>query len=511
MQVSQSEVERVRAAWQAGALEAALQLALDVWRQSRSGVLAEVIATIGADAPPFPVVPDRAADFDALWHAQLDDLVTRGPALAHLTSLLPGQYPMEWRAALAARLAHLAELDGDPRVAAALVRLLDDAPPELLGNDVQAQLIAAGRRHVDERTRDWLLDLGGHGGPPAVPLSASQLEPWRALLAHRPVATRALTTWDAVRADPDDDAALGVLADHLLDQNDPRGEFITLQLKDAQAHASEAEVERAEHLLREHTRDFLGGLERVTVRAQFRRGLLYRLELDGPWSAPAADWVRAAADPALLSVEALPVGNATSAEYASFVRSPTMKRLRAVSVWDEVTLSAVASTAAPVTHVDCLRWPEHTFATYVVPVLERLPLLRSLALAPSMVASLRTSKLLRRLQTLVVARLPYAFTLRAELPASVTVQCGDELLAPCLPSAEAWGGVATLTAQALTVRGRWLAGEVLRHLDRLPGSLTTLRLMGPTDEALVEAAQARALRVEVVPEPPLRGCVTRRP
>jgi uncharacterized protein (TIGR02996 family) len=72
----------------------------------------------------------------------------------------------------------------------------------------------------------------------------------------------------AVHADPADDAPRRVFADHLQEQGDPRGEFITLQLAEDAASAKQAQK-----LLAAHGKNWLDGLT-LAKDVRFRRGFL---------------------------------------------------------------------------------------------------------------------------------------------------------------------------------------------------------------------------------------------
>ena len=63
---------------------------------------------------------------------------------------------------------------------------------------------------------------------------------------------RLVPLFDAVAADPDDDAPRQVLADALLERGDLRGEFVALQLLRARKAATPAQEAREAHLEDEH-------------------------------------------------------------------------------------------------------------------------------------------------------------------------------------------------------------------------------------------------------------------
>jgi uncharacterized protein (TIGR02996 family) len=75
-----------------------------------------------------------------------------------------------------------------------------------------------------------------------------------------------------IYANPTDDAARFVYADWLLERGDPRGEFITLQLK---KDPDKASLKRERELLKAHKKEWLGRLVNVTGGDLiFRRGFL---------------------------------------------------------------------------------------------------------------------------------------------------------------------------------------------------------------------------------------------
>src|SRR5204863_9945107 len=61
-------------------------------------------------------------------------------------------------------------------------------------------------------------------------------------------------------AQPDDDGPRLVLADALLEREDPRGEFMALQLRDARGELAEPERKRMASLLRKHEKAWAGDI-----------------------------------------------------------------------------------------------------------------------------------------------------------------------------------------------------------------------------------------------------------
>ncbi|MCW5801878.1 MAG: TIGR02996 domain-containing protein, partial [Deltaproteobacteria bacterium] len=76
---------------------------------------------------------------------------------------------------------------------------------------------------------------------------------------------------EAVYASPGDDGPRMVLADALLERNDPRGELIALQLR---RDLGTAERRREKVLLASHRRTWLGDLAPIIRRCEFERGFL---------------------------------------------------------------------------------------------------------------------------------------------------------------------------------------------------------------------------------------------
>ncbi|MFT3707349.1 MAG: TIGR02996 domain-containing protein [Archangium sp.] len=90
-----------------------------------------------------------------------------------------------------------------------------------------------------------------------------------------------LPLFDAVFARPADDAPRQVLSDALLERGDARGEFISLQLREARGIATPAQRTRAANLLKHHVRRWLievPGLARNSL--EFDRGFLRAAALE---------------------------------------------------------------------------------------------------------------------------------------------------------------------------------------------------------------------------------------
>ncbi len=79
-----------------------------------------------------------------------------------------------------------------------------------------------------------------------------------------------------VYARPEDDEARQVLADHLLEEGDPRGEFIALQLRRLKGPLPPTGMKRERRLLEEHEARWLGPIARLVIGhpTRWERGFL---------------------------------------------------------------------------------------------------------------------------------------------------------------------------------------------------------------------------------------------
>ncbi|MCX5742062.1 MAG: TIGR02996 domain-containing protein [Proteobacteria bacterium] len=153
-----------------------------------------------------------------------------------------------------------------------------------------------------------------------------------------------------VYADPFDDGPRAVLADHLGASDDPRGEFITLQLVPS---PTATQTRRMTALLTKHARAWLGPLEKVIAKegVEFRRGFLAacRVKLKNAMEAE-----RYGHDPSWATVEHLRfTGTRFSNQAFSgqdsgvFAVDPVMKSLRDVNLKDDVDLARLLEHAWP--------------------------------------------------------------------------------------------------------------------------------------------------------------------
>ncbi len=154
-----------------------------------------------------------------------------------------------------------------------------------------------------------------------------------------------------VVARPDDDGVRAVLADLLQARNDPRGELISLQLLASRGNRDRDD--RIRELLERHARGWLGPLCEAARGCQFDRGFPRRLELGGQWPTGDDRWDTVVGHSVLATVEELIAGETTGYTYRKFLSSAAMVNLRAVEVFDRLSLEGLAECTAAIEHVAC--------------------------------------------------------------------------------------------------------------------------------------------------------------
>jgi len=140
-----------------------------------------------------------------------------------------------------------------------LTRLIElDAPPIILRNE--AHML---QQAFEKLCRVVRQELNARQRSPAVVVPSALTE-------------RLL---QAVWARPEEDGPRAVYGDHLAEREDPRGEFIALQLKNA--HLSRM-TRREADLLNRHLEQWLGPMAHLVDYVVFRRGFLARCRAMGP-------------------------------------------------------------------------------------------------------------------------------------------------------------------------------------------------------------------------------------
>jgi len=148
----------------------------------------------------------------------------------------------------------------------------------------------------------------------------------------------ASNTVDLVWANPEDDAIKLVVADSLLEKNDPWGEFITLGMKIADPAVDPAEKQKLEKrttsLLNKHAQVFGGPIAFIATKTgwAFEKGFLVSFAADRS-QVPRRRWEEAAHAPHLATVRTITLDNRHTPKWwiTEIVKSPHNKSLRMIS------------------------------------------------------------------------------------------------------------------------------------------------------------------------------------
>jgi uncharacterized protein (TIGR02996 family) len=280
----------------------ALEALLEAWADTPSQVIAELVhdasAIVRTSPPEIRGKTKRAME---AWSAR-----GRAPRAEDIPALLDALPDVLWRDALA-RLALIRKWRPDPRVDETLVGLLETLPyrstskpfyvavielasrirdPELVERIEHARASIA--RLMSPTLGDWLtrrvdellVELRPAIAKPAKPTAVEQQLRellWKDAQEKAPRAEIGHLL-AAIYNDPHDIARRLVYADALLEQNDPRGELITLQ---CQEHPTPEHKRRASALLKLHGLAWLGELAPILAKGwKFERGFLAEARVD---------------------------------------------------------------------------------------------------------------------------------------------------------------------------------------------------------------------------------------
>ncbi len=300
---------------------------------------------------------------------------------------------------------------------------------------------------------------------------------------------------------PDADAARGVYADALLQEGDPRGELIALQL------AAHPDHDRIEALVEQHGVEWLGSLRDVTKRAQFRRGFVTRLELLER-SRPTVEQL---ADPALGTVEDLLPGSAHHDLYAKFITSRAMTALRRIDVYNDQLVTALAKTPARITHIACAANASDgeppAWLVRMLEICDRRPEVTSLTCKLWMLRFVAQSPLFERLTSLAISK-RVSESIQSwpvhgrRIPLSVQAM---PALEPCIAGPESWLGavevVPTENGAVLRAWGDFGLRAISAAMQYVAADVKRIELEGaPEDLERVERLAAR-FKLELVVKP----------
>ncbi|MDP1823091.1 MAG: TIGR02996 domain-containing protein [Archangium sp.] len=149
---------------------------------------------------------------------------------------------------------------------------------------------------------------------------------------------------EAVWARPDDDATRLVVADALLEQNDPWGEFITLQFRIASGQATAVEQKRAASLLHVNAQRFGGPIAHIATKDSwaFEKGFLVSCSADRSM-VPRRRWEDAASAPHWATVRSVTLDtHAPQWWVTAWASNPALQRLTEVRFRSIVLVRASA-------------------------------------------------------------------------------------------------------------------------------------------------------------------------
>ena len=379
--------------------EVALVYAIAAWRDTKHAVHADLVDAIAAKCKPAPLAGRSKDAFQKAWLELARRAATSDDpcAIAALANGLLKSVPVREIRYLAPerdvkrqrpfleRIEAFGKCAADPRVAQALCGVLVKAPFSVddVGG-VYGPVIDLVIRLRDERSaarlralvasplaktatvRDYFaralpdaadaIDRGLRRRRPLAEEERAAAERLLAQLGAKPaplvVSNRRAVDTDTLLADclahPDDDGPREVLADALLEREDPRGDFIHLQLRDARGELDEGARTRMAQLLRKHEKEWIGDLARVTKNRVYRRGFVDEAQLLQGAAADQATWKRVAVAPVIATIRTLHKESASEELYKTFVLGPAMPLLRDIDVPSAAMLRAIAR---PIEHI----------------------------------------------------------------------------------------------------------------------------------------------------------------
>jgi uncharacterized protein (TIGR02996 family) len=300
---------------------------------------------------------------------------------------------------------------------------------------------------------------------------------------------------------PESDHARQVYADALLEHGDAQGELIHLQL------AAEPDHDRIDALLAQHGVTWLASLADLTMRAQFQRGFVTRLELGD--CKPTAEQL---ADPALATVEDLLPGRAHHDSYTALITSPAMRGLRRIEVFNDRLVTALEMTRARITHVACTADASDGRPAWfdrLLRVCQQRPELTSITCKLWMLPIVVDSPCFAQLRSITISKRVHEALQLASLGARELVIRQLPALEPCIATPN---GAIVLAGDTVYAWGDWGLEKIPPALQYVPSSVKRVELAGePPDLAQLQRAAA-LFKLELAILPPRRrsGYVQRR-
>ncbi|MEO8845868.1 MAG: TIGR02996 domain-containing protein [Kofleriaceae bacterium] len=392
--------------------------ALTEFSKTRSSELGDAIETLGREAIEGFTAPTLKKNlaFHEAWKQLAADPTKRSWCLDTIIDKLPKLEGERWCGdkmdAVTDRIETLHKMEPDPRISRAMLALYELRSPVV--DDLAA--VECMIRHADDLT----------GSSPLIAQMMQDTEYLEPILKNvtflkavvldskikakaasvKPIKRDTSALFAAIYASPDADEPREILADALQEAGDPRGEFIALQLREHRGDPSEELRDRAQELVAQHGKTWLGPLRPITYRAEMRRGFLQRLELAGSWSSK--NWAGLAKEPMLSTVEELSTGQATARIYSAFLAGPIAKTIRTVEVYDTSIWAVVTATPMPrLRHLVNGYWGRSTnanerFKTLIAPWLADHPQITQLTVTDTKSADSIPKPIAARLTDLTV-------------------------------------------------------------------------------------------------------------
>ena len=485
------------------AMKAAVEAALAKWRRTGAFEDGAVFHERAHAAVAAWTPPDASSErtFHRAWLRAVDDPVGRGWAVTTLLQEIPGADPIQQACALAKRLDALARHAPDPRFRLAVIRVRNSDAA-----------LGVPRLRVALARLDAIAEPETDG-------------PVRRVTEFPPATPEITALWQAVRAQPDDDGALAVLADALQGIGDPRGELIALQLAAGDGGDDTARLERARALIASCGAAWLGRLAPITGAASFERGVLRRWQLHCDRPPSDASWAALVEDPGLATVTDLVSTsyfmNFSPEVYTRFVTSPAMRSLVRVDVFDRASVAALARAAPSLRHVACVVPGDESPADALAPTLDafldelgRHRGVTSVAIPESLLGRLAAARWFHRLTAVTLgvgSRMRRGLAWWAELPAGMQLTLVPEARLPACATSYPWDFGVALTregrATVARLTGEWLLLP-LYLLTALPADVERVEVDHPA-AAMVERVREALARpgVEIVHRPEPRRAV----
>ena len=268
-------LEAAVSALTSGQADTALAAVSAAWLEYRLPVLAELAELYDAQAPS-----ELGRQLSSLFTSRVDTSLEQLRALGPIDDPLFASFVLRALEAppflgpsarpLLIELLHAAARLSDPRLVERAPAIIETWTARVTPKPARVEGIAL-LQEVVQQIRDQRRPKAPQN------LLAALVERLNRLAAPR---RRAVELLAAVRANPDDDGPRLVFADFLLEQNDPRGEFIMLQLKRRDSGLDEAGQRREAELLKQHGKPWLGPLAAVLTFGKryssttFERGFL---------------------------------------------------------------------------------------------------------------------------------------------------------------------------------------------------------------------------------------------